>query len=159
MSDSQNSKKHVTIARIFPASTERLWDAFTNVDDMLRWHSPVGMTNPHAEVDLRVGGKYAVTMEYDETGEQVTVRGVYKVIEKPSKLVYGWKWDGSEEETEVTVMFRKLSETQTEVTLTHAGFSLYPTESDLANNWTHESHKQGWTTALGKLEQLFATGK
>lgn len=70
MADSPHPRKQVVITRTFPASVERLWDAFTTVDDMLKWHSPVGMTNPHAEVDLRVGGKYAVTMRYDETGEQ-----------------------------------------------------------------------------------------
>jgi uncharacterized protein YndB with AHSA1/START domain len=146
--------KQVVITRTFPARIERLWEAFTNVSDMLKWHSPVGMTNPHAEVDLRVGGKYAITMKYDETGEDVTVRGMYKVIEKPTKLVYTWKWDGSDEETEVTVLFTEKSEDETMVTVIHAGFSLHPTESDIKNNWTHESHKQGWTTAFEKLEKL-----
>jgi glutathione S-transferase len=150
----RDSQKYVTVTRIFPASIERLWDAFTDPDDMLKWHSPAGMKNPSVEVDLRVGGSYAVTMQYDETDEQVTVRGVYKVIEKPVKLVYSWKWDGSEEETEVTVLFRAVSENETEVELTHAGFSLYPAASDVANNWTHESHKQGWTSAFGKLASL-----
>lgn len=162
MTDSQQPLKQVTIVRTFPAPVQRLWDAFTNGADMLRWHSPEGMTNPHVEVDLRVGGKYAVTMEYDETGEQVTVRGIYKVIEKPNpsagsgqaKLVYSWKWDGSDEETEVTVLFRAVSDSETEVVLTHAGFSLHPAASDVANNWTHESHKQGWTSAFGKLASL-----
>lgn len=151
----KDERKQVVITRTFPAGIERLWDAFTTKEDMLKWHSPVGMTNPYVEVDLRVGGNYAITMEYDETGEQVTVRGVYKVIEKPKKLVYTWKWDGSDmEETEVTVMFYETSGDETLVTLIHAGFSLHPTENDVKNNWTHESHKQGWTTGFDKLEQL-----
>lgn len=162
MTDSQDTRRHVTITRIFPASIERLFNAFTDVGVMLKWHSPVGMTNPHADVDLRVGGAYAVTMEYDETGERVTVRGTYKIIEKPNplagsgqaKLVYTWKWDGSDEQTEVTVLFRKVSDDETEVSLTHAGFSQHPAASDVANNWTHESHKAGWTTAFEKLGQL-----
>lgn len=154
MKDLQDSRKQVTLVRTFSASVERLWNAFTTVEDILKWHSPAGMTNPRAEVDLRVGGTYAITMKYDDTGEQVTVRGVYKIIEKPNKLVYTWKWDGSDEETEVTVLFRKVSDNETEVILNHAGFSLHPTESDLANNWTHESHKAGWTTGLDKLEKL-----
>lgn len=149
-----DSTKQVVITRTFPAGIERLWDAFTNDEDLLTWHSPQGMTNPTVEVDLRVGGRYAITMKYDETGEQVTVRGVYKVIEKPTKLVYSWKWDTSDEETEVTVLFSPVSDNQTMITLIHSGFALHPTEHDKKNNWTHESHKAGWTSGFDKLETL-----
>lgn len=150
----EEQKKQVILTRYFPTQIERLWDAFTKKEDLLKWHSPQGMTNPHVEVDLRVGGKYAIAMEYDETGEVVTVRGIYKVIEKPTKLVYSWKWDGSEEETEVSFLFSKVSEEETMLTLIHSGFSLYPTESDKKNNWTHESHTQGWSTAFDKLGNI-----
>ena len=145
-------KKQVVITRTFPAGVDRLWDAFTRKEEMIKWHAPVGMSNPDVEVDLRVGGKYAVTMKYDETGEEVIVRGVYKIIEKPTKLVYTWKWDGSDMEvTEVTVMFRETAKDETLVTLIHSGFTLHPTENDIKNNWTHETHKAGWTTAFEKL--------
>ena len=150
-----SDKKQVVISRTFPAGIERLWRAFTEKQDMLKWYSPVGMTTPNAEVDLRVGGKYAVTMEYDETGEKVTVRGEFKVIDKPNKLVFTWKWDGSDMEvTEVTIMFRETAKDETLVTLIHSGFSLHPTENDIKNNWTHETHKQGWTTAFEKLADV-----
>lgn len=112
------------------------------------------MTVPHADVDLRVGGEYAITMQYDGTHEQVTVRGIYKEIHKPTKLVYTWKWDGQEEETEVTILLRSISQDETELTLTHAGFAEIATESDIANHRTHADHKSGWTTAFEKLEKL-----
>ena len=147
-----NDKK-VVIRHIFSAGVKRLWDAFTTVEDMLKWHSPVGMTNPHAEVDLRVGGRYAISMKYDDTHEIVTVRGTYKEINKPHRLVYTWKWDGSEQETLVTIEFRALTDDKTEVILTHSGFSEHPAEVDIKNNWTRESHKAGWTTAFQKLEK------
>jgi uncharacterized protein YndB with AHSA1/START domain len=147
-------KKEVIITRTFPCGIERLWKAFTTVEDMLKWHSPEGMTNPHAEVDLRVGGKYAITMRYEETGEEVTVRGKYTVIKQPTKLSYSWKWDGSEEETEVHIFFKAISADETELTLIHRGFSLHPAKVDIDNNWTHESHKAGWTTGFAKLEAL-----
>ena len=142
------------IARVFPASIERVWDAFTTVEDMLKWHSPVGMINPHVEVDLRVGGAYAIAMQYLDTNEIVTVRGIYKVIERPKKLVYTWKWDGSDLQTEVTVLLKAISDDETDLTLIHAGFPDQPTEVDLKNNWTKESHKAGWTTGFDKLEKL-----
>jgi len=149
-----NSERKVVIRKIFPVGLKRVWDAFTKKDDMLKWHSPVGMTNPHAEVDLRVGGNYAIQMEYNESGEVVTVRGEYKEIKEFQKLVYTWKWDGSEMNTLVTVEFRKVTDDKTEIILTHRGFDERPTEVDLKNNWTKESHKSGWTTAFQKLAQI-----
>ena len=151
----QEDKKQVVITRTFPAEIHRLWDAFTKKEDMLKWFSPVGMTTPHVDVDLQVGGKYAIAMEYFDTKEVVTVRGMFRTVDKPKKLVYTWKWDGSDmEETEVTVMFHELAKNETMVTLIHSGFSLHPTENDKKNNWTHETHKAGWTTAFEKLEKI-----
>ena len=151
------SKKEVVITRTFPAGIERMWKAFTSVEDILKWHSPVDMTNPHAEIDLRVGGSYAITMKYEETGEEVTVRGVYKEITKPRKIVYTWKWDGSEEETEVHIFFEVVDADKTKLTLIHRGFSQQPTKSDIENFRTHESHKAGWTTGFQKLEILVSS--
>lgn len=147
-------KKEVIITRTFPCDIERLWKAFTTIEDMLLWWSPAGMTTPRVEADLTVGGAYAITMKYDETGEQVTVRGVYKEIKKPTKLSFTWKWDGSEEETEVHFFFKAVSDDETELTLIHRGFSPTPAKVDLENNWTHESHTAGWTTGFQKLESL-----
>jgi uncharacterized protein YndB with AHSA1/START domain len=150
----EDQKQEVIITRTFPAGIERVWNAFTTKEDILKWQSPVGMTTPSCELDLRVGGKYSITMEYEETGEQVTVRGEFTEIKKPRKLSYTWKWDGSEEETEVHFFFKALSEDETELTLIHRGFSLQPAKVDIDNNWTHESHTAGWTTGFQKLEIL-----
>jgi uncharacterized protein YndB with AHSA1/START domain len=147
-------KKEVIITRTFPCGVERLWRAFTTPEDMLRWHSPEGMMNPQVDIDLRVGGKYAITMRYNETGEEVTVRGEYREIKPPRKLSYTWKWDGSEEETEVHVFFEEVSEEETKLTLIHRGFSPHPAQVDIENNWTAESHQGGWTTGFNKLERL-----
>lgn len=152
----EENLKQVVITRTFPTGIERLWRAFTTKEDILKWQSPTTMTTPHAELDLRVGGKYSITMKYDETGEEVTVRGVFKVIEKPTKLVYAWKWDTSDEETEVTFIFKEMGPHETMLTLIHSGFALHPTEHDQKNNWTHESHKAGWTTGFDKLDKLVA---
>jgi uncharacterized protein YndB with AHSA1/START domain len=153
----EDTQKKVRIIRNFPATLERSWTAFTSVEDMLKWHAPVGMSNPHVEVDLRVGGQYAITMEYVDSHERVTVRGVYKEIKKPTVLVYSWKWDGSEEETEVRVQLRKITENETEVTLTHSGFSDQPTVEDIKRHRTHADHKGGWTTAFTKLDSLLVS--
>lgn len=150
----EDAKREVTIARSFPAGINRLWDAFSKPEDMLQWWSPVGMTTPSVSVDFQVGGNYAITMEYDQTHELVVVRGIYEVIDKPNELVFTWKWDGSDEETLVRIEFFSVTDEETRVVLTHSGFNEIPTEVDLKNNWTHDSHKAGWTSGFDKLAAL-----
>lgn len=146
--------KHIVIQRTFPAGISRLWEAFTSRADMLRWHSPAGMTTPEVDIDFRIGGKYAITMEYDETGEQVTVRGEYLEIEEPDRLHYTWKWDGQEIETDIVVTFKAVSDDETEVILTHSGFSEHPSADDIKHHRTYSDHMGGWTTGFQKLEAL-----
>lgn len=149
-----DEKKQIIIRRTFNASNARLWEAFTTRADMLRWHSPAFMTTPEVDIDFRVGGKYAITMEYDQTGERVTVRGAYLEIKEPNMLRYTWKWDGQAEGTEIVVEFNPLSEDKTEVVLTQSGFSDRPSTDDIKHHRTHADHMGGWTTAFVKLERL-----
>jgi len=57
-------------------------------------------------------------------------------------------------ETLVRVEFKKVSDDETEIILTQSGFDEEPTETDLKNNWTSESHTGGWTRAFSKLGKL-----
>ena len=43
--------------RILKAPPERVFDAFTDPDELTKWWWPKGFTCPAAEVDLRVGGQ------------------------------------------------------------------------------------------------------
>lgn len=135
----------ILIRRKLPAPIEEVWEAWTDPQQLMQWKSPESMTTPEATVDLKVGGEYSVTMERQPDPGKVTVRGVYKEIEKPTKLVFTWKWDGQEEETTVTVELKALSDTETELTLTHEGFV---TEESKAQ------HNKGWESTFNKLEQF-----
>ena len=150
------SDQQVVITKIFSASIGRVFNAFVDPSQMVQWYSPENMTTPHAEADLRVGGSYAVTMVYNETPEQgMTVRGVYKEIEKPTKLRFTWQWDGQEDETEVTVELRKISDNQTELTLTHGGFE----DKEYQPGYSKADHNGGWNSAFNKLEKFMRGGE
>ena len=59
----------VHVEREFDAPIERVWAAWTVPDDLRAWWGPTGFTCPHAEVDLREGGRIFVTMRApDEWG-------------------------------------------------------------------------------------------
>ena len=56
--------KQLVIERTLKSSPERVFDAFTDPDQLTKWWWPTGFACPAAEVDLRVGGKYRLAMEW-----------------------------------------------------------------------------------------------
>ena len=126
--------------RVFQASPERLFRAWTTAEQLSRWHAPGPLTVTLAEVDLRVGGRYRIHMT-EPGGTVHKVGGTYQVVEPPRKVVYTWQWEGNPEETEVTLEFLAAG-AGTEFVLTHRGF---------AADDARVHHEQGWTGILEKL--------
>jgi uncharacterized protein YndB with AHSA1/START domain len=53
---------NVEITRVFDAPPERVWQAWSDPDLLMRWWGPTGFTSPLAEVDCREGGTTLVCM-------------------------------------------------------------------------------------------------
>jgi uncharacterized protein YndB with AHSA1/START domain len=142
---SQNDENLVLMMqRVFKASPEKLFDAWTKPEWMKQWfHAKESWTTPVAESDLRVGGKWRAEMRM-ENGHIHHSSGEYRVIERPHKLVFTWHPYGDETVvTVVTLRFKKLSDDSTELTLTHEG---------LRNEKEKADHTGGWTGCLQTLE-------
>jgi len=128
------------IRRTIPAPRERVFDAWTQAKELNRWSAPSPMT-PSAEVDLRVGGRYRIVMRGPD-GVERRVGGVYRAIERPSKLVYTWKWEESPmADSLVTIEFLDRGK-MTEVVLRHEG---------LTDAESRARHEHGWTGCLDNL--------
>lgn len=76
----------IVVSRTFDAPREALFEAFTDPTTLARWFAPEPLTVPRAEVDLRVGGRQTIVMR-DGNGTDYTSTGVYKEVDRPSKLV------------------------------------------------------------------------
>jgi uncharacterized protein YndB with AHSA1/START domain len=88
----------VRISRTFDHPPEALFAAFTQPDLVARWMWAGLGSQPSAEIDLRVGGRYriAITAPPDDDtwpGEERAMRGVYVEIEPNRRLVYTLHWD------------------------------------------------------------------
>ena len=128
------------IRRLVPAARERVFDAWTQAKELDRWSAPSPM-KARAEVDLRVGGHYRIVMRDPDGGERA-VGGVYRVIERPSKLVYTWKWEESPmPDSLVTVEFHDRGK-ETEVVLRHEG---------LTDEGSRARHEHGWNGCFDNL--------
>ncbi len=132
----------LVIQRTINVSAERLFDAWTKPELMKQWFRGSEMATPVAEADLRVGGAWQIIMTKSD-GKSYPHNGHYQVVDRPNKLVFTWNpFDGAECDTTVTLTFKKVSETVTELTLTHEGFK---------DEKIKAGHEGGWNACLDTL--------
>lgn len=136
----------LTLKRHIRAPREKVFDAFVTAEHARQWMCPRGMTMPVSEFDVRVGGKFRITMRARD-GDQFTAGGTYREVARPERLSYTWAWQGEampNVETLITVTFAE-RDGGTEVVMTHSGF---PDAGMCA------SHEEGWGSSLNKLCDL-----
>lgn len=152
-------KGRLFIQRIFAASRDRVWEAWTDPGLIARWWGPASFTAPVIRVDLREGGRYLFGMRSPD-GQDFWSTGVYREIAPAERLVftdsfadaegnvvpastYGMSGDWPRELL-VTVTFEE-HDGGTKMTLQHegipAGESLDMTEA-------------GWNESLDRLASL-----
>lgn len=138
----------LTIERTIAAPRARVFEAFTNADDLARWSAPEGMDVAESATDLRVGGKWMVVMHDPAKDRRYHSEGVYREIVAPERLVYTHYWltDETPVETLITVEFHEEGDA-TRVVMLHEGFL---TES------TRNGHREGWSSCFDRLEAMFA---
>jgi uncharacterized protein YndB with AHSA1/START domain len=78
----------LTIRQTFHARPEVVFDAFVSAEALKEWWSPDGYAAVEVRVDARVGGQYSVLMRSDAGSDTVYVRGVYREISRPRRLVF-----------------------------------------------------------------------
>ncbi len=143
----QTTTSSLTITRTIKASADKVFDAWTQPEQIKRWAAPEGVEVQEAQVDLTVGGRYHIRMLSDE-GEHNAV-GVYREVIRPTRLVYTWSWEEKDHdvgETLVTVEFNAQGD-NTEVVVLHEGFPAAE---------ARDGHEQGWTSCLSQFAELFA---
>jgi uncharacterized protein YndB with AHSA1/START domain len=133
----------VRVERTFEAPVEAVFDAWTNPEVLKRWWK----ADPQHEVtigalDVRAGGDYRLVMRRPD-GEEMAVRGTYREVSRPDRLVYSWAWEGTgpyaNHESEVAVTFQETEHGRTTVTIEHAG---------LLDEDSRAAHAHGWNAVL-----------
>ncbi len=81
------TERTVVITRVFQASREVVFAAWTDPTHLAAWWGPRGFTNPVCEVDMRVGGKLRIVMRGPDGAEHPMI-GTFREITPPERLVF-----------------------------------------------------------------------
>lgn len=139
---------HLIVRRTIRATPDRLFEAWTSPEQLVKWWGPKGVKCPTAEVDLRVGGRYRLANE-TPTGDTVWISGEFERITRPNELVYTWAIEPASQPAErVTVRFEGKDD-QTEVIVVH---------ERIASEAARDEHRRGWEGCLDGLRELCGTG-
>ena len=82
-----NPKLDLILERIFDASPETVWRAWTRPEHLSKWFVPKPWHIPECEIDVRPGGKLRVEMRSPE-GEGSSINGCYLEVIENKKLVW-----------------------------------------------------------------------
>lgn len=141
-----STKPSLTLKRRFNARPEKIYAAWTDPKEIVKWFGPDSGPVTHAEADVRVGGGYAMTF-HTLDGEEHNVSGTYHEVVPNEKLAFTWAWRTMpERESFVTVLIKPDGDGAI-LTLIHEQFFDEP---------ARDRHREGWTGCLDKLERLLA---
>lgn len=156
----------IVIERVFDATPEMVWKAWTDEELAKKWWGPEGFTAPSIKIDLRIGGKYIFAMHGpagSEWDKDMYSAGVYKEIVPNEKLIItdyfsdenGEFMEPSEQgqdsnfpkESTVTVLFEKVEGNKTKLSIIYPK----PESEEQFEAMKNSGMKEGWNSSLNKL--------
>ncbi|MEM7190164.1 MAG: SRPBCC domain-containing protein [Pseudomonadota bacterium] len=134
--------------RTFDADMPTLWAALTDPQAWLQWFGAQMATPQRTEADLRPGGKWAIEMQGNESGEPHNVRGEFVEIDEPNRVSFTWAWYSAPDAVSlVTYVLTDAGDGRTSLLLTH---------EKLPNADQRDGHGRGWMATLESLENYLS---
>jgi uncharacterized protein YndB with AHSA1/START domain len=145
------SDREIAMTRVFDAPRRLVFEAWTNPEHVPHWLlGPEGWTMPVCEIDLRPGGSWHFVWRRSD-GTEMEMRGEYREITPPERLVSTESWGGDWPETLNTVVLTE-QEGKTTVTLT----VLYPSK-EAREAAVETGMKDGATQSFDRLAEYLET--
>ena len=139
------SDREIAATRVFDAPRSLVYEAHTNPKHLPKWMlGPEGWTMPVCEIDLRPGGAWHFVWRKAD-GSEMAMRGTYKEVVPPEKVVTTESWGGDWPETINTLT---LSEKDGKTTLTST--ILYPSK-EARDAALKTGMKQGMNVSFDRL--------
>ncbi|MCM3882035.1 MAG: SRPBCC domain-containing protein [Vicinamibacterales bacterium] len=131
----------LTVERVIPGPIDQVFDAWLDPASLKQWMRPGTASLDTAETDPVVGGNFSFV--FKNGPNTIPHEGEYREIDRPHRLVFTWKSEPAGD-TLVTIVFTRVAQRQTKITLTHERFK---TEA------ARDSHVNGWGGIFDKLQQ------
>ncbi len=164
----------IIITRVFDASRDLVWKAWTTPDVVKEWWGPIDFTAPTIQIDFRERGKYLYCMhgpKGTEFDKDYWSAGFFKEIVPKKKIVstdffsdeqgnkvdpvtYGMSPEYPRE-AEVIVTFEDVLSDQTKLTITYPR----PKSDGAFDAMKNSGMEMGWNQSFDKLEKTLSSSK
>jgi uncharacterized protein YndB with AHSA1/START domain len=93
----RGTASRLEVRRTFAASRAKVFAAWTEPTQLAKWMclSHPGSKSEYLELDVRPGGRYRMK-NTTPSGETCLLRGEYREIRPPERLVFTWQWQWDE---------------------------------------------------------------
>ncbi len=140
----QEGECHVTVSLDCRAPRAKVFETWTKPEWLKKWfRADEGFTCTTAEIDLRVGGRFALAMAMPGQPE-TRFSGAYQVVRPNEALVYTWQGGEGDHVTLVTALFSDR----------HSGSRVDFTHGVFASREAKEQHLAGWMACWKMLDKL-----
>lgn len=137
------SEKKIIIVEVeIKSPVDKVWDFLTNPEHIVRWNNASDdWHTPHAENDLRTGGRFLSRMEARDGSDGFDFTGIYTDV-KPLKQIDYTLDDGRK----VQVSFASKGD----ITTVREAF-------EAENVYPHEIQQKGWQAILNNFKKYVET--
>lgn len=133
----------ITIETNVDADIDTVWHHWNNPESITRWaFASDDWECPHAENDLRVGGRFLSRMSAKDGSSSFDFSGAYTEVAPQERIAYVMD-DGRK----VNIVFEKISDTQTKIIETF----------EMENENSEELQRAGWNSILTNFKQFVET--
>lgn len=153
--------KEVLLDKTYDAPLERVWEAWTNPEQLKKWWGPDNVSIPECNIDVKVGGKFYIVMEAGEAmgpykGTLWPMQAEFTVVEPHAKLFYNAQaWtEGAKEDTTIDQTTEITFSEEGGKTKVHVRAAIYKTGPKAG--MAAEGMQMGFTQQLEKLDTFLA---
>jgi len=145
------SEREIVMTRVFEAPRRLVFEAWTNPKYLPHWMlGPDGWVMPICEIDLRPGGAWRFVWRHAD-GSEMEMRGVYREVAPPERLVSTESWGGDWPET---LNILVLSEKDARTTIVNT--VLYPSK-EARDAALKTGMREGVAASYVRLEEYLAS--
>ena len=152
-----DSKKQLTITRIFNAPPKLVFKTWTDAAHVRQWWGPHGFTNPVCELDARPGGSIYIDMTAPD-GVVFPMEGEFKEIDEPHCVVFTSTAFKDEEGNNQLENLNTVTFTEVDAT-TKMNLRVVVLKSSPEVDAALDGMEEGWNQSLDKLAEYLEKQK